>query len=218
MKPEDTKQDPRCERPALRRAGVDRPRRATSRALGREQGAHPLSLRHQGRAARRSSTATTSAHGRALAAMARARSPRSRRKISSTPTPTSCEEPHVLEHRPAEVASGHHVEKIVRRTLPVFRLGTTWLGQIAPDAPAGSTGSRAHQRLRHGRHLLHVRPCAHQLNGVDPFSPDALEGASATSAASSLSFSASSAPARNPPRKIDMASLHPRTPRKNNGS
>lgn len=76
-----------------------------------------------------------------------------------------------------EVASGHHVEKIVRRTLPVFRLGTTWLGQMAPDAPAGlelvhvltSVYGMVVTYFTYGRVL-------EQLNDADPFSFDALEG------------------------------------------
>ena len=74
-----------------------------------------------------------------------------------------------------EVASGHHVEKIVRRTLPVFRLGTTWLGQIAPDAPAGlelvhlltSVYGMVVTYFTYGGVLQ-------QLTGEDPFSASAL--------------------------------------------
>jgi len=75
-----------------------------------------------------------------------------------------------------EVASGHHVEQIVRRTLPVFRLGTTWLGQMAPDAPAGlelvhvltTVYGMVVTYFAYGRVLQ-------QLTGVDPFSLTALE-------------------------------------------
>lgn len=75
-----------------------------------------------------------------------------------------------------EVASGTHVEKIVRRTLPTFRLGKTWLGQIAPDAPAGlelvhvltSVYGMVVTYFTYGRVL-------EQLSGADPFSPAALE-------------------------------------------
>lgn len=73
-----------------------------------------------------------------------------------------------------EVASGAHVDAIVRRTLPVFRLGTTWLAQLAPE----SRGELVHlltsvygmvvTYFTYGRVL-------HQLDGVDPFSPAALD-------------------------------------------
>lgn len=76
-----------------------------------------------------------------------------------------------------EVASGHHVEKIVRRTLPVFRLGTTWLGQIAPETPAGLEAVHLLTSV-YGMVVTYFTfgPVLHELNGVDPFSPDALEG------------------------------------------
>ncbi len=75
-----------------------------------------------------------------------------------------------------EVASGRHVDKIVERTLPVFRLGTAWLGAVAPDAPAG---------LEHVHTLMSVYGMVvtyftyghvlAELTGQDPFSPEALE-------------------------------------------
>lgn len=75
-----------------------------------------------------------------------------------------------------EVASGQHVAKIVARTLPVFRLGSAWLAQLAPNAPPGLE-------------LIHVLTSVYgmvvtyftygkvleQLTGEDPFSPEALE-------------------------------------------
>lgn len=75
-----------------------------------------------------------------------------------------------------EVASGHHVEKIVQGTLPVFRLGTAWLGHLAPDAPEGlelvhlftTVYGMVVTYFTYGRVLQ-------QLSGVDPFSPAALE-------------------------------------------
>lgn len=75
-----------------------------------------------------------------------------------------------------EVASGQHVEKIVARTLPVFRLGTAWLGQIAPNAPDGlelvhvltSVYGMVVTYFTYGKVL-------EQLTGEDPFSPEALE-------------------------------------------
>jgi AcrR family transcriptional regulator len=76
-----------------------------------------------------------------------------------------------------EVASGHHVEEIVRRTLPAFRLGTAWLEQVAPDAPEGlellhvltSVYGMVVTYFTYGRAL-------ERLTGVDPFSREALEG------------------------------------------
>jgi AcrR family transcriptional regulator len=76
-----------------------------------------------------------------------------------------------------EVASGHHVEEIVRRTLPAFRLGNAWLEQFAPDAPEGlellhvltSVYGMVVTYFTYGRAL-------ERLTGVDPFSPEALEG------------------------------------------
>ena len=75
-----------------------------------------------------------------------------------------------------EVASGRHVEEIVRRTLPLFRLGTEWLGPLVPRAPAGlellqvltSVYGMVVTYFTYGRVLQ-------QLTGVDPFSPAALE-------------------------------------------
>lgn len=74
-----------------------------------------------------------------------------------------------------EVASGRHVERIVARTLPMFRLGTQWLERIAPDAPPGlevvnlltSVYGMVVAYFTYGRVL-------EQLTGTDPFSPDAL--------------------------------------------
>lgn len=75
-----------------------------------------------------------------------------------------------------EVASGRHVEQLVRRTLPSFRLGTTWLARLAPDAPAR-------------RELVHLLTSVYglvvtyftygrvlqALDGRDPFTAEALE-------------------------------------------
>ena len=74
-----------------------------------------------------------------------------------------------------EVASGRHVEKIVERTLPVFRLGTTWLGAMSKRPPPGlelehvltSIYGIVVTYFTYGRVL-------HALNGKDPFSPTAL--------------------------------------------
>jgi len=75
-----------------------------------------------------------------------------------------------------EVASGRHVEDIVRRTLPLFRLGTDWLEPLVPRASAGlellqvltSVYGMVVTYFTYGRVLQ-------QLTGVDPFSPAALE-------------------------------------------
>jgi TetR/AcrR family transcriptional regulator len=75
-----------------------------------------------------------------------------------------------------EVASGRHVERIVARTLPSFRLGTQWLGQLVPGAPEGlelihlltSVYGMVVTYFTYGRVLQ-------QLTGTDPFSADALE-------------------------------------------
>jgi AcrR family transcriptional regulator len=75
-----------------------------------------------------------------------------------------------------EVASGRYVERIVERTLPVFRLGTAWLRQIIPHSPAElelvqvltSVYGMVVTYFTFGRVLQ-------QLNGVDPFLPEALE-------------------------------------------
>ncbi|HEX7603669.1 MAG TPA: TetR family transcriptional regulator [Polyangiaceae bacterium] len=119
-----------------------------------------------------------------------------------------------------EVASGHHVEKIVRRTLPVFRLGTTWLGQIAPDAPAGlelvhvltSVYGMVVTYFTFGRVL-------HQLDGVDPFSPDALEGRKRhVRRVVALLFRELRASAKPTKKDPTWPRSTPRTPRKNNAS
>ncbi len=75
-----------------------------------------------------------------------------------------------------EVASGRHMQKIVERTLPMFRLGSRWLGQLAPHPPAGleliqlltSVYGMVVSYFTYGEVLA-------QLSGEDPFSPAALE-------------------------------------------
>jgi AcrR family transcriptional regulator len=75
-----------------------------------------------------------------------------------------------------EVASGRHVDKIVAGTMPMFRLGTTWLGSLHPKAPAGleltqiltSVYGMVVTYFTYGRVLR-------ELTGEDPFSPSALE-------------------------------------------
>ena len=75
-----------------------------------------------------------------------------------------------------EVASGRHVEAIVARTLPFFRLGSTWLQGIAPHAPPEleltqvltSVYGMVVTWFTYGRVI-------ERLTGEDPFSPEALE-------------------------------------------
>lgn len=75
-----------------------------------------------------------------------------------------------------EVASGHHVERIVAGTLPSLQLGTAWLGQLGEDAPAGleleqvltSVYGMVVTYFTYGRVL-------EGLMGKDPFSKEALE-------------------------------------------
>lgn len=75
-----------------------------------------------------------------------------------------------------EVGSGHHVEKIVAGTAPLFELGTRWLEALAPGAPPGlelvhvltSVYGMIVTYFTYGRVL-------ERLTGEDPFSPAALE-------------------------------------------
>jgi AcrR family transcriptional regulator len=75
-----------------------------------------------------------------------------------------------------EVASGRHVERIVERTLPAFKLGAEWLANVAPHAPKGlelthvltSVYGMVVTYFTHGQVLA-------RLEGVDPFSQKALE-------------------------------------------
>lgn len=75
-----------------------------------------------------------------------------------------------------EVASGHHVERIVAGTLPSLQLGTAWLGQLGAGAPAGleleqvltSVYGMVVTYFTYGRVL-------EGLLGKDPFSKEALE-------------------------------------------
>lgn len=74
-----------------------------------------------------------------------------------------------------EVASGHHVERIVERTLPVLQLGVTWLGAAAPRTRAGFEAAQVLTSVygmvvtyfTHGEVLK-------RLTGEDPFAPKAL--------------------------------------------
>lgn len=75
-----------------------------------------------------------------------------------------------------EIASGRHVERIVERTLPSFRLGVEWLRGVAPQAPPGlelnhvmtSVYGMVITYFTHGRVLQ-------RLDAVDPFCAEALE-------------------------------------------
>lgn len=75
-----------------------------------------------------------------------------------------------------EVAGGRHVEQIVTRTLPVFRLGTQWLGQLAPGAPEGLELTQLLTSV-YGMVVTYFTygGVLGQLTGKDPFSPAALE-------------------------------------------
>lgn len=75
-----------------------------------------------------------------------------------------------------EVGSGQHVDKIVAGTIPLFQLGTAWLGALMPEAPPGlelaqvltSVYGMVVTYFSHGEVLQ-------RLTGEDPFSPAALE-------------------------------------------
>ncbi len=74
-----------------------------------------------------------------------------------------------------EVAGGRHVEKLVLRTLPLFRLGAAWLGEVAREAPPTlepvhvltSVYGMVVSYFTYGKVL-------ERLTGEDPFSPAAL--------------------------------------------
>ncbi len=71
-----------------------------------------------------------------------------------------------------EVASGRHVERIVEGTLPIFQLGDA-VARAARRRRPGRARARpgAHQRLRHGGDVLHLRPgaaAAHREGSVLP--------------------------------------------------
>jgi len=74
-----------------------------------------------------------------------------------------------------EVASGRHVERIVERTLPSFRLGTQWLAKLAPRAPEGLEIDHVLTSV-YGMVVTYFTfgHVLERLNGVDPFSPKAL--------------------------------------------
>lgn len=74
-----------------------------------------------------------------------------------------------------EVASGRHVERIVERTLPSFRLGAQWLAKIAPRAPEGLEITHVLTSV-YGMVVTYFTfgHVLERLNGVDPFSPKAL--------------------------------------------
>lgn len=75
-----------------------------------------------------------------------------------------------------EVANGRHVAEIVGRTLPIFQLGTQWLKTVVPQtAPEleltqllTSVYGMVVTYFTYGKVLQ-------QLNGTDPFCPEALE-------------------------------------------
>jgi len=75
-----------------------------------------------------------------------------------------------------EVASGRHVERIVERTLPSFEVGVQWLARIAPHAPPGLELNHVLTSV-YGMVVTYFTfgHVLQRLNGVDPFSPKALE-------------------------------------------
>lgn len=74
-----------------------------------------------------------------------------------------------------EVASGRHVERLVERTLPAFRLGARWLAALAPRAP-DDLGHVDVLTTVYGLVVTYFTygKVLHALTGRDPFSPTAL--------------------------------------------
>lgn len=78
-----------------------------------------------------------------------------------------------IVHR--EIASGHHVERIVARTLPMFRLGVSWLERTLPGGTddlevihlLASVYGMVATWFAYGEVLA-------KLTGRDPFSPESL--------------------------------------------
>jgi AcrR family transcriptional regulator len=75
-----------------------------------------------------------------------------------------------------EVASGRHMERIVAGTLPVFRLGSAWLAQLAPSAPPGLELVQVLTSV-YGMVVTYFTygTVLERLTGKDPFSREALE-------------------------------------------
>ena len=75
-----------------------------------------------------------------------------------------------------EVANGYHVERIVQRTLPIFQIGTHWLREKMPHAPAELELAQLLTSV-YGMVVTYFTygSVLQRLIGVDPFSPEALE-------------------------------------------
>jgi len=119
-----------------------------------------------------------------------------------------------------EVAGGRHVERIVLRTLPVFRLGSAWLGEVAPDSPP--TLDLVHvlttvygmvvTYFTYGRVL-------ERITGEDPFSPAALDARKRhVRHVVALLFREMRGTPKPEERGKTWARSTPRTPRKKRGS
>lgn len=74
-----------------------------------------------------------------------------------------------------EVASGRHVEKIVERTLPMFQLGTAWLGSSLPRPPKDLDVVNLLTTV-YGMVVTYFLygEVLRKLTGKDPFAPAAL--------------------------------------------
>ena len=74
-----------------------------------------------------------------------------------------------------EVGSGHHVEKIVSGTMPMFGLATAWLGELDDNAPPGLEVIQVLTTV-YGMIVTYFTygRVPEQLTGEDPFSPAAL--------------------------------------------
>ena len=75
-----------------------------------------------------------------------------------------------------EVASGRHVERIVDRTLPLFRLGVDWIGRAVAQAPNDLDATHLLTSV-YGMVVTWFTygEVLRKLTGEDPFSPAALE-------------------------------------------
>lgn len=74
-----------------------------------------------------------------------------------------------------EVASGRHVERVVDRTLPLFRLGNEWLGRALAEAPDDLEATHLLTSV-YGMVVTWFTygEVLQRVTGQDPFSPAAL--------------------------------------------
>lgn len=74
-----------------------------------------------------------------------------------------------------EVASGRHVERVVDRTLPLFRLGNEWLGRALEEAPDDLEATHLLTSV-YGMVVTWFTygEVLQRVTGQDPFSPAAL--------------------------------------------